>query len=34
VQPKVEAVVESKPVAAATPRPAVCQGPLVAREAE
>ena len=31
--PKVEAVVESKPVAAATPRPAVCQGPLVAREA-
>ncbi|WP_047528170.1 dihydrolipoamide acetyltransferase family protein [Pseudomonas sp. 11/12A] len=31
--PKVEAVVESKPVAAAAPRPAVCQGPLVAREA-
>ncbi len=31
--PKVEAVVESKPVAAATPRPAVCQGPMVAREA-
>ncbi|WP_449105316.1 dihydrolipoamide acetyltransferase family protein [Pseudomonas mohnii] len=30
--PKVEAVVESKPVAAA-PRPAVCQGPMVAREA-
>ncbi|MGX0889827.1 2-oxoisovalerate dehydrogenase E2 component (dihydrolipoyl transacylase) [Pseudomonas sp. ADAK2 TE3594] len=32
--PKVEAVVESKPVAAATPRPAVCQGPMVAREAD
>ena len=30
--PKVEAVVDSKPVAAA-PRPAVCQGPMVAREA-
>ena len=33
VAPKVEAVVERKPVAAAAPRPAVCQGPLVAREA-
>ncbi|MGH8388720.1 MAG: dihydrolipoamide acetyltransferase family protein [Pseudomonas sp.] len=33
--PKVEAVVESKPVAAAAPRPAaVCQGPMVAREAD
>ncbi|PPA00182.1 branched-chain alpha-keto acid dehydrogenase subunit E2, partial [Pseudomonas sp. MWU12-2312b] len=31
--PKVEAVVERKPVAAAAPRPAVCQGPMVAREA-
>ena len=30
--PKVEAVVASKPVAA--PRPAVCQGPMVAREAD
>ncbi|EJM71439.1 pyruvate/2-oxoglutarate dehydrogenase complex, dihydrolipoamide acyltransferase component [Pseudomonas sp. GM50] len=32
--PKVEAVLESKPVAAAAPRPAVCQGPMVAREAD
>ncbi|RON17140.1 branched-chain alpha-keto acid dehydrogenase subunit E2 [Pseudomonas brassicacearum] len=33
--PKVEAVVESKPVAAtAAPRAAVCQGPMVAREAD
>lgn len=32
--PKVEAAVESKPAAAAAPRPAaVCQGPMVAREA-
>lgn len=35
VAPKVEAVVESKPAAAAAPRPApVCQGPMVAREAD
>jgi len=34
VAPKVEAAVESKPAAAAAPRPAaVCQGPIVAREA-
>lgn len=33
--PKPEAVVESKPAAAAAPRPApVCQGPMVAREAD
>ncbi|WP_448107490.1 dihydrolipoamide acetyltransferase family protein [Pseudomonas azerbaijanoccidentalis] len=32
--PKVEAVVESKPVAAAAPKAAVCQGPMVAREAD
>ncbi|MGV8891119.1 MAG: dihydrolipoamide acetyltransferase family protein [Pseudomonas sp.] len=32
--PKVEAVVESKPVATAAPRAAVCQGPIVAREAD
>ncbi len=33
--PKVEAVVESKPAAAAAPRPApVCQGPMGAREAD
>ncbi|MHC8350544.1 dihydrolipoamide acetyltransferase family protein [Pseudomonas sp. RT4P38] len=32
--PKVEAVVESKPVATAAPRAAVCQGPMVAREAD
>ncbi|WP_207849249.1 MULTISPECIES: dihydrolipoamide acetyltransferase family protein [unclassified Pseudomonas] len=33
--PKAEAVVESKPAAAAAPRPApVCQGPMVAREAD
>ncbi|WP_223516962.1 dihydrolipoamide acetyltransferase family protein [Pseudomonas sp. GL-B-19] len=32
--PKVAAVVESKPVAAAAPRVAVCQGPMVAREAD
>ncbi|MCE6978246.1 2-oxo acid dehydrogenase subunit E2 [Pseudomonas frederiksbergensis] len=32
--PKVEAVVESKPVAATAPRVAVCQGPMVAREAD
>jgi 2-oxoisovalerate dehydrogenase E2 component (dihydrolipoyl transacylase) len=31
--PKAEAVVASKPVAAAAPRAAVCQGPMVAREA-
>lgn len=35
VAPKAEATVESKPVAAAAPRPAaVCQGPMVAREAD
>ncbi|MGY2189548.1 dihydrolipoamide acetyltransferase family protein [Pseudomonas sp. SDO5591_S426] len=34
VAPKVEAVVESKPVAAAAPKAAVCQGPMVAREAD
>ncbi|WP_226501667.1 dihydrolipoamide acetyltransferase family protein [Pseudomonas sp. MWU16-30322] len=35
VAAKVEAVVESKPAAAAAPRPApVCQGPMVAREAD
>lgn len=35
VAPKVEAVVESKPAPAAAPRPAaVCQGPMVAREAD
>ncbi|GLH42393.1 2-oxo acid dehydrogenase subunit E2 [Pseudomonas moraviensis] len=34
VAPKVEVAVESKPAAAAAPRPAaVCQGPMVAREA-
>ncbi|MEO4016227.1 dihydrolipoamide acetyltransferase family protein [Pseudomonas rossensis] len=32
--PKVAAAVESKPVAAAAPRTAVCQGPMVAREAD
>ncbi|UVM48004.1 2-oxo acid dehydrogenase subunit E2 [Pseudomonas sp. B21-015] len=32
--PKVDAVVESKPVAAAAPRPATCQGPMVARAAD
>ncbi|WP_353187577.1 dihydrolipoamide acetyltransferase family protein [Pseudomonas sp.] len=33
--PKVETAVESKPAAAAAPRPAaVCQGPMVAREAD
>lgn len=32
--PKVVAAVESKPVAAAAPRAAVCQGPMVAREAD
>lgn len=33
--PKVETVAESKPAAAAAPRPApVCQGPMVAREAD
>ncbi|RON42515.1 dihydrolipoamide acetyltransferase family protein [Pseudomonas brassicacearum] len=31
--PKVAAVTESKPVAAAPPRATVCQGPMVAREA-
>ncbi|QCY12695.1 dihydrolipoamide acetyltransferase family protein [Pseudomonas sp. MPC6] len=31
--PKAEAVVASKPVEAAAPRAAVCQGPMVAREA-
>ncbi|VVO69946.1 dihydrolipoamide acetyltransferase family protein [Pseudomonas fluorescens] len=34
VAPKVEAVVESKPVAAPAPKPAVCQGPMVARAAD
>jgi len=35
VAPNVEAAVESKPAAAAAPRPAaVCQGPMVAREAD
>lgn len=35
VAPKVEAAVESKSAAAAAPRPAaVCQGPMVAREAD
>ena len=35
VAPKVEAAVESKPAAADAPRPAaVCQGPMVAREAD
>ncbi|MEB2654266.1 dihydrolipoamide acetyltransferase family protein [Pseudomonas siliginis] len=35
VAPKVEAAVESKPAAAAAPRlAAVCQGPMVAREAD
>ncbi|KJZ64295.1 dihydrolipoamide acetyltransferase family protein [Pseudomonas fluorescens] len=32
--PKAAASVESKPVAAAAPRAAVCQGPMVAREAD
>ncbi|PPK40206.1 branched-chain alpha-keto acid dehydrogenase subunit E2 [Pseudomonas laurylsulfatiphila] len=32
--PKVEAVVESKPVAAPAPKVAVCQGPMVARAAD
>ncbi|MHC8367143.1 dihydrolipoamide acetyltransferase family protein [Pseudomonas sp. ZT5P21] len=32
--PKVEAVVESKPAPAAAPRATVCQGPMVAREAD
>ncbi|WP_085714708.1 dihydrolipoamide acetyltransferase family protein [Pseudomonas sp. B28(2017)] len=32
--PKVEAVMESKPVAAAAPKSAICQGPMVAREAD
>jgi 2-oxoisovalerate dehydrogenase E2 component (dihydrolipoyl transacylase) len=32
--PKVEAAVENKPVATAAPRVAVCQGPIVAREAD
>jgi len=32
--PKVEAIVESKPAPAAAPRAAVCQGPMVAREAD
>ncbi|MDP9689244.1 UNVERIFIED_ORG: 2-oxoisovalerate dehydrogenase E2 component (dihydrolipoyl transacylase) [Pseudomonas mohnii] len=32
--PKVEAQVETKPVAAAAPKAAVCQGPMVAREAD
>ncbi|CAI8782685.1 Lipoamide acyltransferase component of branched-chain alpha-keto acid dehydrogenase complex [Pseudomonas sp. IT-P100] len=32
--PKVEAVVESKPAPAAAPRAAVCQSPMVAREAD
>ncbi len=35
VAPKVEAAVESKPAVATAPRPAaVCQGPMVAREAD
>ncbi|WP_447891704.1 dihydrolipoamide acetyltransferase family protein [Pseudomonas atacamensis] len=35
VAPKVDAAVESKPAVAAAPRPAaVCQGPMVAREAD
>ncbi|MFJ4605138.1 dihydrolipoamide acetyltransferase family protein [Pseudomonas atacamensis] len=35
VAPKVEVAVESKPAVAAAPRPAaVCQGPMVAREAD
>ncbi|MEO3726154.1 dihydrolipoamide acetyltransferase family protein [Pseudomonas syringae] len=34
VAPKVEAVVESKPAAAPRPAAAVCQGPMVAREAD
>ncbi|MFJ2320473.1 dihydrolipoamide acetyltransferase family protein [Pseudomonas sp. NPDC087817] len=35
VAPKVETVVENKPAPAAAPRPAaVCQGPMVAREAD
>lgn len=32
--PKVEAVVQSKPVAAAAPKAAVCPGPMVARNAD
>jgi 2-oxoisovalerate dehydrogenase E2 component (dihydrolipoyl transacylase) len=32
--PKVETVVESKPAPAAAPKAAVCQGPMVAREAD
>ena len=32
--PKVEAVVATKPAPAAAPRAAVCQGPMVAREAD
>ncbi|EPA95805.1 dihydrolipoamide acetyltransferase family protein [Pseudomonas sp. G5(2012)] len=32
--PKVEATVENKPIAAAAPKAAVCQGPMVAREAD
>ncbi|RAI63514.1 2-oxo acid dehydrogenase subunit E2 [Pseudomonas fluorescens] len=32
--PKVDAVMESKPVAAAAPKAAICQGPMVAREAD
>ncbi|WP_223555965.1 dihydrolipoamide acetyltransferase family protein [Pseudomonas sp. BF-R-01] len=32
--PKVEAVVATKPATAAAPRAAVCQGPMVAREAD
>ena len=32
--PKVETVVETKPVAAPAPKAAVCQGPMVAREAD
>jgi 2-oxoisovalerate dehydrogenase E2 component (dihydrolipoyl transacylase) len=32
--PKVAAVVESKPVVSAAPRAAVCQGPMVARDAD
>ncbi|WP_192561520.1 dihydrolipoamide acetyltransferase family protein [Pseudomonas gozinkensis] len=34
VAPKVEAVIESKPAAAPRPAAAVCQGPMVAREAD
>ncbi|MBD0678716.1 dihydrolipoamide acetyltransferase family protein [Pseudomonas sp. V98_8] len=32
--PKIETAVETKPIAAATPKAAACQGPMVAREAD